>query len=1651
MNSNQTNEKINNLVEEIKSIAFDTEFSLSKKELKSLKARIQDKNEIKRGFLSGLPFGNIFAQHKLAFMSVIALLFVGVAALIVPTFVSNTVQENAKFAVLSTFPNLETAPHPIFLPIEIVFNKTDIDLEKLKNNIDLEPDVAFNVEIDSQDPYKILIVPVSTFEPNLQYKVTILKGIYGLDYELTEDYTYYFLTQSDSSSQLTWETMFWIDSFYNEKHEYDLLVSEYISKSLNIPDYPENVDVTVYKTTNEEAYRQIEEFSKKLIQLKGEKYLVPMEYSDFELNKEVSQEISTQNVPVQKDKYGWNVKTDLPITEKGVYFVEVKAFDKVLKSNFVLINTYGTQSRTLVNDHYVIAQSFQNSEVLPNTKIDGYVFKKDIGLVRISQLTTNENGQVQFANTPEDKLDLILSDHNGELAINSQHFQWHGYIVDRSDQPNYGADYYKRKYYVITDRELYKPGEKVQFKVISRENKNDNWEISRANAALEVNYWISQEEKNFTKELVFDENGSAWGEFIVPTENISNVYLGIKEPDFPFSKWQKSLDIVNFDKPQYEVNVELDKKVYQNGDEVKATISATQYDGTIVRGQSILVNIDTDYMWFQEAEKYNVCDRLAQYNYTPDRHLNYYDSKRIELDDNGTAQVTFKINEAVINNVAELTVSATLGDVYGPQSVGSTSTLFHPSQKYIHTYTNTGFNEIGAETYLNIEILDQNCQKVNESSGSYHVDKVSHYENFREQLTPFTNGTFTTNNFGKSEIPITFTESGHYKVTTKAPSLLNDEVIASKYVWVFDKNERSLYKNNQNTIAVELDKEEYKVGDIATATVFHPGFSGNMWFTINRNALHENKIVRMSAYQTEIQFEIKEQYVPTANFEIGLFSNNTYYHSELIVRVDESFKEVNIDINSDKDSYSPGETVTLTLQTTNLGNPVLSNLTIAVVDKSVLDLQRDKQYWSNNSLMGTFYNQYHANLTNNHSLRRVDVAYWTGGMGAGGGSPRSILANTAYWNPSISTDANGMAKITFTLPDNLTKWGIAVWAVTNDTKVGEAESYIQTAKDLKIQTFIPEQIMLDEKLELSAKVYNSTQNSQDFNLLIRTPDSIGVEGPNSVPLSLNPGESKEIKWFIIGKTASTNNKIVIETEGGSEYDGIESSINVIAQTYNSIQSFSGYGSNDFSFNSISEDSNQMNITVINSFELLMQYYANYVDFEYNILNSTIAHNVYKDNPTFVTNGEGQVEKYKASMNNINNYLSNKTKSSTGGYGYSDRYDASPNDTTDVFTALAHAVNEGFMQYSGNAESTLQWLLNNSSSLSDNAFILYLQTEYYKRNDVKALFAQLYSARNELSDLGIASLAVSARNLNESEEFNILIDMLITRAIKDGNAIHWKTSEYFGEVSDIDTNALALYALSKSNKLDEAKLASYWILNDHEYYFAKVDIQNFSILNKAFIEFTKQQAFTTSSNWILTFDNTVVFTGQNSVDTFVSQSFENIAPGLHEVKVINGGTFPFVKVEFKERSQNKISTDSPTLDTKATLRNVNGGVINSLKEGEYGLLAFELNSNTPVSEANIKTFIPSGLEVIHPRLSNSVLPDEIARSEYYKRNSQYDFTYLNGEINTDTYIYSSGQNQVLLIPVRARAKGTFMLGPINVYVKQNYAIHEVLEGMSFSVN
>ncbi|MCR9297024.1 MAG: alpha-2-macroglobulin, partial [bacterium] len=115
---------------------------------------------------------------------------------------------------------------------------------------------------------------------------------------------------------------------------------------------------------------------------------------------------------------------------------------------------------------------------------------------------------------------------------------------------------------------------------------------------------------------------------------------------------------------------------------------------------------------------------------------------------------------------------------------------------------------------------------------------------------------------------------------------------------------------------------------------------------------------------------------------------------------------------------------------------------------------------------------------------------------------RKNFADSAVWLANVETDEQGLATARFDLPESLTSWRIAGWAVGQDTQVGSVKSSVVTRKPLLLRLQTPRFLVEQDEVVISAIVHNDTN----------TPKSVKVwvEIDGQTQLELLPETSREL-------------------------------------------------------------------------------------------------------------------------------------------------------------------------------------------------------------------------------------------------------------------------------------------------------------------------------------------------------------------------------------------------------------------------------------------------------------------------------------------------------------------------------------------------------------
>lgn len=132
----------------------------------------------------------------------------------------------------------------------------------------------------------------------------------------------------------------------------------------------------------------------------------------------------------------------------------------------------------------------------------------------------------------------------------------------------------------------------------------------------------------------------------------------------------------------------------------------------------------------------------------------------------------------------------------------------------------------------------------------------------------------------------------------------------------------------------------------------------------------------------------------------------------------------------------------------------------------------------------------------------ADVAAEAAPPGQGGGEPsgelvtptvRQNFADSAFWAASLTTDADGVAEISLTMPENLTAWKIKTWSLGHGTQVGEGTAEVTTKKNLLVRLQAPRFFIQKDEVVLSANVHNYLKEKKSARVVLEIDELNGAE------------------------------------------------------------------------------------------------------------------------------------------------------------------------------------------------------------------------------------------------------------------------------------------------------------------------------------------------------------------------------------------------------------------------------------------------------------------------------------------------------------------------------------------------------------------------------
>lgn len=1002
-------------------------------------------------------------------------------------------QTKDKFTLSNTLPRDGATSVPVDSGIELNFSMGEI--EDISKHFEIEPSVEG--EFEKKDNTYVFIP--ESLDTNTIYNVTVKKdlALKNSEEKLTEDYTFSFQTDKAEDHKFSFNK-----SFYTLTPEQPTVLdvhwdNKYESRPLN---------VNVYR------YPSIDSFIKILEQREVDNFY------DYKVNANSLEKITSFETELQSlEDDWWNEYIVFPETlDAGYYLVEV-VIDGVNYYTQLQVHPYVVYMETDYDDTLVWVNDTSSKGSLSNAYVE---YEGEVKGV------TNENGLLVF-----DK----------DQSNNNKPYHYYYKIYEQGELPFVATlGYYinnttKNDYwdYMYTDRNMYLATDTINVWGVIKP-KNNNEFKSDLKVVLEKEDRILLE-----KNVDLSEIGS-YSEAL-SYENLPHGYYKLRLMDEDIILDTAYINITSYDKPIYNLEAKVDKTKLFAWESTNLDIDAKFFDGTPASGMELAIN-----SYIPNNDKHHgetTCNDNGEASYVFEEDVKS-DSWRpkwinINVSNNQAEEVEVRTTESIMVFPKDTMIEI----VEDEQEQYQVSTHKIDYNNYEDDYKSLRDDKV--DIPIDVTITEIEYLKIEEGTYYDFINKKTQKKYRYDKKETIVQDISTETENGVYNIEYEYEDDKNYEIKVKAKDSRGSNIVEEKY-----KNEYSVPSaSSQKNYSLEMtEPSKWRFGLEEDVEISLKCNNADITDTdIDQTLFIQYKDGRSNTFlknNSELVFPYDEEMIPNIFLSAIYFDGEGLYKSrDEIIGYKSEEKELQFEIETDKETYKPGDEVNLNIKVSDLqGNPQKADINISVVDEAFFELSNHEanilsklyEYDSTKGVLGEYI-----------SYRQVDD--FESGAENGGegddGSLRSDFKDTAFFN-SIESDEQGNASFKFTLPDNLTNWRITCQGVTKDLFAGDEKININTQLPFFVTTILGDTFIKGDEPKISLRTFGMDVESDElivYEIVLKDDEG------NKQRFTIN-GKSHDYTLVDLGKLDIGSYTIETFAENNKYKDGIQKSFDVVDST-----------------------------------------------------------------------------------------------------------------------------------------------------------------------------------------------------------------------------------------------------------------------------------------------------------------------------------------------------------------------------------------------------------------------------------------------------------------------------------------------------------------------
>lgn len=687
-------------------------------------------------------------------------------------------------------------------------------------------------------------------------------------------------------------------------------------------------------------------------------------------------------------------KVVLPLSESGIWFLRVSA-GKAKVNSFVLRSNIGVVANEGNNEFVFWGQNFKTRRSIKDGTISTYSLLD--GKKEIERADFNSDGIAKSRLTKD--ADVAIAHQGQELALVPLNLKY----LNTRPYASFVEKKKEAKYFIFTDRPLYKPGDTVYFKAILRDDDDARYTIPAGSALVKIynGYYYEGSTSNPSPEyetsIAVSEDGTVSGEYQIPQDakvGERNLYVslpGYSQGNY-YSPASVSFDVQFFRKPEYSIDITTSRKELIAGDKAYFTIKGKYFSGQPLLNQKIKYTVRSSdfYEYVYLADQQSLSENLNNnywygmwYGNTTVAEgtatLNLQGEAEIDIN----TKVPFAKGKTQVFSIEATVDSGAQDPAFSRKNIlvyAGEYGMYRKDYKYggtLNSPISTPVVLVPHKTGIKVSGIKLTAKVHRENWVAYTVD-TQKYPEYRKEEDDLPALSATTGNNGEATFTFTPKKVGSYTITVQGRDSRNNLISKAFYLYV-SAQDYPYYNSAGNTdLSIATDKQKYQPGDTAKLSIYSYIPNRDVFLSMQRGRMDRFQVVHVNGKNATVDVPIIEADIPNTYANIESFDETSLNSSSVNIPVSANSKKLNIELTPNSKNFGPGESATVNVQTTDTaGNPVSADVAVWAVDKAIFELSDNKL----GDIFDMFWQERYNNTSFAHSLEGIRILQGGGGGG----------------------------------------------------------------------------------------------------------------------------------------------------------------------------------------------------------------------------------------------------------------------------------------------------------------------------------------------------------------------------------------------------------------------------------------------------------------------------------------------------------------------------------------------------------------------------------------------------------------------------------------------------------------------------------------------